>query len=514
MTAEEIPSDKTVLGSRVEVEGHFGTVRFHGPVPKDSSTLWFGVEWDDPKRGKHSGEKDGVQYFTTTVPNAGSFIRPSKKVRFARGFLQALLEKYVGSDMVEDMVRLGGAKVEVEMVGWDKIGKKQAQLANLKEVGLAGLTVGFVGAQAGEVRRTCPSIVDLDLSRNLFGSWADAAEICRELPRLESLRLSYNRFEALSQDQGKALEGAFTSVRAATLFGTLLNWDDVKAVEPYFPVLDELHLGFNQLTSLGSGDSFVSGFACLKVLNLEQNSISAWAQIARLAHLPNLDTLFLNNNNITSIDTPPPNGFRKLRYMNLSSNQINDWTSVHNLNSFPSLTDLRFKFNPILSSVTPKDVHYTLIARLGTLKSVNGSEISAKIRLDAELFYLSRCAESRSTAPTRAEFLHLHPRFPALVSLHGEPSVAPASITSTALKDRLLTLSLSCPSKNKTGLQKRLPPNMTVRTVKATVGRLFGVKGGILLKVKTKNGKVVELDDEMKDLDWYGIEGGDELVVE
>lgn len=41
-----------------------GTIRFSGEVPPTKG-LWYGVEWDDPSRGKHSGvyEKTGVQYF-------------------------------------------------------------------------------------------------------------------------------------------------------------------------------------------------------------------------------------------------------------------------------------------------------------------------------------------------------------------------------------------------------------------------------------------------------------------
>ena len=27
--------------------------------------LWLGVEWDDPARGRHSGEHGGRQYFVT-----------------------------------------------------------------------------------------------------------------------------------------------------------------------------------------------------------------------------------------------------------------------------------------------------------------------------------------------------------------------------------------------------------------------------------------------------------------
>ena len=51
------------VGARISLSGHLGTVRFTGAVG-GASGLWLGVEWDDPQRGKHSGIKDGQQYFS------------------------------------------------------------------------------------------------------------------------------------------------------------------------------------------------------------------------------------------------------------------------------------------------------------------------------------------------------------------------------------------------------------------------------------------------------------------
>ena len=51
-------------GLRIIAEdGHIGTIRFYGPVPRDSNKVWFGIEWDDPKRGKHNGEHNDEAYF-------------------------------------------------------------------------------------------------------------------------------------------------------------------------------------------------------------------------------------------------------------------------------------------------------------------------------------------------------------------------------------------------------------------------------------------------------------------
>lgn len=52
------------IGSRLQVGSDRCTLLFVGPV-EGTQGLWWGVEWDDPKRGKHDGEKDGIRYFRT-----------------------------------------------------------------------------------------------------------------------------------------------------------------------------------------------------------------------------------------------------------------------------------------------------------------------------------------------------------------------------------------------------------------------------------------------------------------
>jgi tubulin-specific chaperone E len=52
-----------LVGDRISYSNHLGTVKFVGSVENTSGT-WLGVEWDDPKRGKHDGVKDGKRYFS------------------------------------------------------------------------------------------------------------------------------------------------------------------------------------------------------------------------------------------------------------------------------------------------------------------------------------------------------------------------------------------------------------------------------------------------------------------
>lgn len=55
--------DSPRVGARIKYSGFNGTIRYVGPVETANGT-WLGVEWDDPRRGKHDGSKDGRRYFS------------------------------------------------------------------------------------------------------------------------------------------------------------------------------------------------------------------------------------------------------------------------------------------------------------------------------------------------------------------------------------------------------------------------------------------------------------------
>ena len=60
---QPMSSDLPGTGTRISHSGSIGTVRYVGPVD-GTNGVWLGVEWDDPKRGKHDGVKDGRRYFS------------------------------------------------------------------------------------------------------------------------------------------------------------------------------------------------------------------------------------------------------------------------------------------------------------------------------------------------------------------------------------------------------------------------------------------------------------------
>ena len=174
--------DLPTVGTRVSVAGYLGTIKFVGNVD-NAKGVWLGIEWDDPERGKHNGSKDGKQYFECrcvscsdptvlrrgflmccpSIPNAGSFIRPSASICYGQSFLRALRSKYIElqhGSASQEKVLLGSSNgaIQVEAVGLDKIRGKFAQLERLREISVDHERVATADCP-GEVRKTCPSML-------------------------------------------------------------------------------------------------------------------------------------------------------------------------------------------------------------------------------------------------------------------------------------------------------------------------------------------------------------------
>jgi hypothetical protein len=116
-------------------------------------------------------------------------VRPTRSSEPPQSFVAALKEKYTSEiSAVSAQIRFSG-KV-AEEVGFEKIRRKQADLAELKFAILDGTRIAYAYADGDErVHDVCPKIVELDLSRNLFVKVGTVVEICSELPALRNLRL-------------------------------------------------------------------------------------------------------------------------------------------------------------------------------------------------------------------------------------------------------------------------------------------------------------------------------------
>ena len=503
--------DSSLVGRRIEVDGSIGTVRYQGEIDGKKGE-WLGIEWDDEKRGKHSGDFNGRTYFTTTVAGSGSFIAASKQFQEGRSVVEALQQKYLSSRPADSVVLLGGdTKIQVTTVGWEKIAGKQSKLAELAEIGLAGMNISHVAdSEEQRLRSMCPSVTDIDLSRNLFASWRDVARIVKQLPRLQSLRLSGNRMAVGSGIH----DGAFQSIAQLTLMATLHSWEELVSISGWFSTLEELHAGFNNMELSPLTD--LQGLNSLRLLNLEHNRISSWTDVKCLGLLPNLQSLNLNTNRIPSIEQSNTNGqqlFARLTTLNLSDNLIATWKDIHLLNSYPSLVDVRIKRNPITAVKLPGHSFSMLAGRLRNVMVLNGSRMTDRERLDAELYYLSECARVKPIL-TADEFDALHPRFDELCDKHGAPEMAPAALTSNILKNRLAAIQIVYKPADKR-IDKSLPITMKLRALKSIASRLLAIPNSTNLTTTLVSGARTEcLNDDLKELSFYGIASGDQIIIE
>ncbi|KJR81668.1 uncharacterized protein SPSK_00735 [Sporothrix schenckii 1099-18] len=610
------PTPPAFVGQRRSYDGALCTVRYIGEVAGTAGGTWLGVEWDDPTRGKHDGVHKGVRYFAcsqrsrpppvvlvgdvqhpalATGPlTPASFVRPTRRADAPRTFLEAVRAKYA-SEATTDTDTAGGDGKTVlggavpgrqivisgkvaEEVGFDKVRRQLAQIETLRVVILDGQCVVSEGEGEGpnpnaasQIQTTCPSITELDLSRNLFTDFATVAVVCRELPRLRGLRVNGNR---VTVAEGRAYAGSFDGVRELAVEETYLSWAALGHLTANFPLLASLAAGSNQLTNLTPALPTASLATTLTTLNLEFNDFTALSDLANLSALAALRNLHLKGCRIAQVaadpERPPAFAFSPtLTYVDLSYNLVTSWAFVDALpDVFPGMVSLRFAHNPIYNNpnldvasaaamipaattttttTTPatgasagtattttastEESYMVAVGRLARLRTLNFSTISPTDRANAEMFYLSRIAKQLALVPAdsaaEAAVIARHRRYAELCELYGEPTVVRhAEINPAFLEARLVQVLFAL---DKEGEERKaaIPKSFDMYAVKGLAGRLFGLSPQ-KLRLVWETGEwdpVAGIDEEDEDEDeeddkeeeGRAREGGDkakEVVVE
>eukprot|EP00897_Mesotaenium_endlicherianum_P007957 jgi/Mesen1/718/ME001096S10747 len=270
-----------------------GSVRYVGPVAGQKG-VWYGIEWEDTARGKHSGEAGGQKYFECQDAGSGSFVR-AHKISCGVTIVAALKARYQPGKREEKeegmyILSLRNRVVPIELVGKQQILEHQSDLHQLRSACLADSAVSSAGPP-GEVSSVAPNLRALNLSGHLLPDWQAVAGIARELPALAVLDLSNSR---LTLGAPWRLPRAFESLQTLVLNRTAIQWAQVAAIERCCPRLEELHLCHNGIRGLQlpAGDAAselpdpADRWQHLRLLDLEDNGIAEWSEVAGLAHLP------------------------------------------------------------------------------------------------------------------------------------------------------------------------------------------------------------------------------------
>ncbi|KAE8271367.1 hypothetical protein A4X09_0g967 [Tilletia walkeri] len=620
------PADGSLprIGSRFILRGERGTVRYTGPVPPAKGD-WLGVEWDNPARGKHDGvSSDGTRYFHCRQAGAGSFLRPSSKVKLDWGtsFIQALRSRYalVPTFNVADTQqkakhsRKNLAEIEIEVPNVDALFQKELVLERLRIVAIGSraeatatsntnltgeestalrieaedveaereVSCAFdseAGEQPGDIKRAIPKVKELDMSRSLIPTWEEASKITKELPWLDTLLLHFNRFSPLHVAPSP---DSFVNIRHLGLDGTLITWSEILILSSSLTKVERLELRRNRLRRFqtseqgrasGTDESGpIQPLQHLRSLHLQENELDDWLDlIAALTTLPQLEQVVLSLNRFSSIPPPAAGDERRFPALNqiaIDDNPLSSWSDVDALGAWccgpastgseqsetsnrdPLATSSLTTFSigaeegkaPFASGLNPRDLRTIAIARLPSLKNINGSVIRAAERRDAELWYLGRVAEER----LEEEALKVrHPRYQPLSLIHEftkEDSAKRAQVEEPdTLRSRLIELEVyiikSVPPRLSDAEAKgkvKLLGTSAIRTSMTKIAKACGVKARDVKELwaslsptaSATGGEGAEgndedvdrriticLDNTTKELGWFGVQSGDYLFV-
>ncbi|XP_062295104.1 tubulin-specific chaperone E [Scomber scombrus] len=512
---EEPELPEQPLGRRVSCGEERATVRYVGPVPPTAG-LWLGVEWDNPERGKHDGSHEGVVYFTCRHPKGGSFVRPAK-VSFGVDFLTAVHQLYQidKEEVLSEEISISSRTLE-----WGKI--KERGFESLPSVLLGRCEVNGAGA-IGDIKRDTPNVRWLDLSRTLLSCWEDVAAVTQQLEQLEGLQLSYNRLRLTSDPS--ALCQAFNRLKVLSLIGCDLTWAQILELAPMWPQLEDLCVEENNITELQRPEGVLQS---LKSLSLSSNPLKE-DSVLSIAALPRLEKLSMSNTGLSVIrfDDVPPGAqtamFPALKILNLDNNNITEWSVIDELSKLKSLVQLSCRSNRLVSSDgNVKTANQLLIAKLGQLVVLNSCEFHAEDRRGAELDYIKMFGEEWLKAGGRSqvstEFTCQHPRYLSLIDKYGAPEEGELKKPQPfALKNQLLKIMFVFPDDaDRKPIEKKLPASMVVQKVKGLLYRLLKIPAADLKLTYTSPkmaGTEFEIDSDLKTLQFYSIEEGDQVLV-
>uniref|UniRef100_A0A8C6LZK8 Tubulin-specific chaperone E n=1 Tax=Nothobranchius furzeri TaxID=105023 RepID=A0A8C6LZK8_NOTFU len=513
----EQPTD--LLGRRVAIGGERATVRFAGLVPPTTG-FWLGVEWDDPKRGKHDGTHEGVQYFTCRHPTGGSFVRP-EKASFGVDFLTALRREYefdTEEELSQEVI------ISSKKLKWSDV---QCRFEKLPVAMLKYCEVNGPG-EPGEIRNTTPNIEFLNLDGSLLTSWEDVAAITKQLDQLHELHLSENRLRLPFDPSAHCLD--FSSLKTLILNRCELTWKQILECAPMWPQLEHLSVEYNQIAELQRPEGVLQTLVHLDLYGnpLVQDSLLS------ISALPRLDCLNLTATGISAIqfeDAPPgrhTSMFPALTHLIVDQNNITEWSVVNELSKLPSLKKLSCRGNRLVSSDgNPATANQMLIAKLGQLVTLNGCEPLE--RRGAELDYIKMFGEEwlKAGGPGHpsTHFTNQHPRYQELINKYGAPEEGELKKPGpSVLKNQLLKITFTFPDdSSRKPIEKRLPgkildtlSSMVVQKVKGLLYRLLKVPPSDLRLTYTSTkmvGAEFELSNDLKTLQFYSIEDGDQILV-
>jgi hypothetical protein len=253
--------------------------------------------------------------------------------------------------------------------------------------------------------------------------------------------------------------------------------------------------------------------------------------------LKSLEQLNVNGNKLRQIFYPDPSSrsddavgmneedrslmpFPHLRCLLLGRNQISDWPSIDALDRFPSLQEVRLSDNFITD--TGIAARFMIVARIGKLTSLNGSQVRPRERRDSEIRYVRQLLTNMQMTSV-SDIYKCYPRFEHLRVLHDIPldlqRGGSLGATTQKMSSSLLSVSLVCVAASvgeKAPIVKKLPSSTTVGRLKIVCESLFKLKSICqrLYYRDLESPLPMSLDNDMETLADIGITSSTSILVD
>jgi|AntRauTorckE5430_2_1112549.scaffolds.fasta_scaffold06282_2 hypothetical protein len=512
-----------------DTDGFVASIRYVGPVAsaKKVEEIYAGVEWDDGTRGKHDGSvicrktNEIVRHFGLKFPSqtGGSFLRLNKIDLGVELSLKLIQSRYVDPDaplvapnniLPYSARTSSGRNKPIEFLGEMKVRKRQ-QLEDLDDISLRSMGISKCanGDERELLTNTFQHLKELDLAGNLFSDWNDLFEVLLTFPQVEWLSFASNKIHDIPLHL-ETKQGGFGHLRVLNLNKcSIESFRTIEILDKICPNIEELCIAFSDLSDMSERDpddlssmvTPLNGFRQLQLLDCSSCNLDSWAdQVHRLAHLPKLKTLILDDNLLSDpVIEESKSEFYALENLQIAGTAIESWTGIQSLSNLHNLKTFRFRKCPLTDAIGSGEARAGTIARLPLIQVLNASQISAKERLEAERRYVSSVSREILQIKNQTHFSNKdgnelsaidafnklglnerYPRFEELVVKHKESMivgqssfVGEGSISNNALNVTIVSMAAeSCTSEP---LVKRLPASLKIGRLKTMCARAFGL---------------------------------------
>lgn len=445
----------------------------------------------------------------------------------AVSFVDALKSRYGAVDETEyaaDAFLVGDASKkrnkQWEMVGMEKTRLKQAQHSKLVTVVLreCGITV----AQHHDTEITEQQLVrvqELDVSGNVNLTVLDLNTFVSHLPMLHHLQAS--DIPVFRSPLQAPLD--WSKLKKLVLNNTGFVELGQIAVLLHVPALDELHLDFNNIsTLLGKGAAALEttwSMPSVVALSLGGNQFTSWKDsalgVALPRYFPSLRRLFLTNNPLPDLteddDASVAPFLQSLTLLCLNDNKnIQSPKTVERLRALaPKLDTFRITYQTLYPKLNESLARMMVIATLPGITTLNRAQVRPKERTDSELFYVQR-GLSETNEQLRQE---QYPFTQVLREKHKDVVLALLKEGETASSGAHIMLDLRFRCDGFEDVRKTVPSSLQIGKLKALIRTVFGIDVNYqVLGYWSEDAAVVTaatpLDNELQSLGHFGVGNG------